>query len=224
MTNAPDPQLESLYQQMMTAAPGDLAALADEAFARYQDIMGPRAGTTPSGLPYPSPTDPVSQGADAIRNLATALDIPRTLVHRFTPVTMTLGINSAVVPNSYFNLSLKAGQSVVVRATANLNNSVSGGARTATLRALRDGGVPAGWLNGVFAIPWVAGSTTTTCILLNAYTAPADETWELSLTAWANVANAVTFGNLEWEVIASAPVTTQQPAPVPEPAPEPVTA
>lgn len=34
----------------------------------------PLAGTTPGGLPYPSPTDPIAQGADAIRNLATAVE------------------------------------------------------------------------------------------------------------------------------------------------------
>jgi len=31
-------------------------------------------GTTPGGLPYPEPTDPIAQGADAIKNLATAID------------------------------------------------------------------------------------------------------------------------------------------------------
>ena len=32
-------------------------------------------GTTPSGLPYPEPTDPVAEGADAIRALAEAIEL-----------------------------------------------------------------------------------------------------------------------------------------------------
>jgi hypothetical protein len=31
-------------------------------------------GQTTNGLPYPDPTDPISQGATAIKNLATAMD------------------------------------------------------------------------------------------------------------------------------------------------------
>ena len=31
-------------------------------------------GTTPKGFPYPLPTEPLKDGADAIKNLATALD------------------------------------------------------------------------------------------------------------------------------------------------------
>lgn len=31
-------------------------------------------GTTPGGLPYPEPTDPVAEGADAIKALATGVD------------------------------------------------------------------------------------------------------------------------------------------------------
>lgn len=46
--------------------------LADEVHARYLAL--PRGGTTPSGLPYPSPTDPVAAGADAIRALAESTD------------------------------------------------------------------------------------------------------------------------------------------------------
>jgi hypothetical protein len=207
---APDPILEALYQQIRNAPPGtDLSALMDETITRYNELE--RGGVTDGGLPYPDPTDPISEGADAIRALAEALDPGRILFYKFTPVTMTLQINSGVVPNSAFPLSLKAGQTVVIRATANLNNSVSGGARTATLRMLKD--AAAIFTNGVYAIPWVVGSTTTTCVYLSSYTAAADETFEMTLTAWANVANAVTFLNLQWEVIVSAPAAETQPAP-----------
>jgi hypothetical protein len=39
------------------------------------DLIDPQASsTTPHGLPYPAPTDPVAQGAAAIQALATAVD------------------------------------------------------------------------------------------------------------------------------------------------------
>lgn len=33
-------------------------------------------GTTPQGLPYPEPTDPIADGATAIKNLAAAVNQP----------------------------------------------------------------------------------------------------------------------------------------------------
>lgn len=207
---APDPILESIFRRLREAPPGDEAtALMDEAITRYSELG--RGGVTDGGLPYPDPTDPISEGADAIRALAEALDPGRILFYKFTPVTMTLAVNSGVVPNSAFSISLKAGQTVIFRATANLNNSVSGAARTATLRMLKD--AAAVFTNGTYAIPWVTGSTTQSCVYVCPYTAAADETFEMTLTAWANVANAVTFLNLQWEVIVSAPSAETQPAP-----------
>jgi len=44
----------------------------DELVAAYLDARA--GGTTPGGLPYPAPTDPVAQGAAAIQALATAVD------------------------------------------------------------------------------------------------------------------------------------------------------
>ena len=42
----------------------------------YVNERGRELGTTPTaGLPYPEPTDPVALGADAIKSLATALDL-----------------------------------------------------------------------------------------------------------------------------------------------------
>jgi hypothetical protein len=194
----------------------DARRIVDEMHDAYLAAPSPLGGVTPGGLPYPSPTDPVAEGADAIRALAEAVDAGRALFYRFTPVTMTLPTGSGIVPGSAFTMSLKAGQSVVFRTTANLNNSVSGGARVATLRQLKNAGVFGGSLNGVYAIPWVTGSTTTTCVLLNAYTAAVDETFEMTLTAWANTANAVTFQNMEWEVIATVPGVMSKPGDKPE--------
>lgn len=75
MLTAPDPQLEAIYQEMRDAPPGaDLVALADRAQSRYLALIDPRATTPGSLLPYPLPTDPISQGADAIHALASALD------------------------------------------------------------------------------------------------------------------------------------------------------
>lgn len=42
-------------------------------------------GTTPGGLPYPEPTDPVAAGADAIKALAQAVEPERVPV--WTPIT-----------------------------------------------------------------------------------------------------------------------------------------
>lgn len=48
-------------------------------------------GTTSGGLPYPDPTDPVAEGADAIRALAEKLDIAGTYVPALTNITLGNG-------------------------------------------------------------------------------------------------------------------------------------
>lgn len=68
---SPDAVLEGLFRRLSTATPADAPAIRAEAFARYLDLG--RGGTAPNGLPYPSPTDPISEGASAIQALATAL-------------------------------------------------------------------------------------------------------------------------------------------------------
>jgi hypothetical protein len=70
------------YADVLTRLSGALSAredtdaLREELFAAY--LAGRAAslfgGTTPAGLPWPAPTDPVAAGADAIRALAEAVD------------------------------------------------------------------------------------------------------------------------------------------------------
>lgn len=94
----PDPQLEALYQQMRDAPPGaDLTELGGKAYSRYLELIEPRASqNNPYGLPYPSPTDPISQGADAIHALADAAGILRGTVacaaSGLTTVTFPVGL------------------------------------------------------------------------------------------------------------------------------------
>jgi len=61
-------------------------------------------GTTPTGLPYPEPTDPVAGGAAAIRALAEALE-PRTAYRtEVEQVTVTLDAagRAVVIFKTYF--------------------------------------------------------------------------------------------------------------------------
>jgi hypothetical protein len=60
-----------LVEVRRTPAGAKRDALIEKLHAVYLDL---KSGTTTSGLPYPSPTDPVAQGADAIRSLAEAVD------------------------------------------------------------------------------------------------------------------------------------------------------
>jgi hypothetical protein len=72
--NPADPGYAALVQRLHEAEPGspEAAELIEELHARYVEVVG-FGGQTPGGLPYPLPTDPVAQGADAIRSLAEAL-------------------------------------------------------------------------------------------------------------------------------------------------------
>jgi hypothetical protein len=89
-----DPQYLEILERLVRGD-GNPVDLADELHARYLAL--PRAGATPAGLPYPSPTDPIAQGADAIRALAEAIDAND---HPWTNVTLgsgwTTGSGSAV--------------------------------------------------------------------------------------------------------------------------------
>lgn len=76
--STPDPEWVNLRQQILqlehsgTADPDQLHQLEDQLYDRYLQLA--RGGVTPGGLPYPDPTDPVAEGADAIRALAEAID------------------------------------------------------------------------------------------------------------------------------------------------------
>ncbi len=56
---------------------------------------------TPGGLPYPLPTEPIAAGADAIKNLATAIDgAPGNLLSAWVAITtFSTGYSGAVAPN-----------------------------------------------------------------------------------------------------------------------------
>lgn len=69
-----DPQYAAILARLNEGnfADNEHDDLLEQLQARYR-LIG-RGGTTPGGLPYPYPTDPVSEGASAIRALAEAID------------------------------------------------------------------------------------------------------------------------------------------------------
>jgi hypothetical protein len=69
----PDPQYIDLLGQIHAAeqAGGSTDPLVEQLHTRYLELV--RGGTTGNGYPYPDPTDPLAEGADAIRSLAEAL-------------------------------------------------------------------------------------------------------------------------------------------------------
>lgn len=77
----PDPEYVDLLRRLKDGD-GDPEELVEALHSRYLAL--PRGGTTAGrGYPYPDPTDPIAEGADAIRALAEAigaLDQPWTVV------------------------------------------------------------------------------------------------------------------------------------------------
>lgn len=75
--STPDEQYEQLLRAAEDAATPELL---EQLHARYIELL--RGGTTVSGLPYPYPTDPLSEGADAIRALAEAIEagLPASII------------------------------------------------------------------------------------------------------------------------------------------------
>jgi hypothetical protein len=53
-------------------------------------------GTTPNGLPYPLPSEPIADGADAIKNLALALDLP-LMARLLTAAGQSVGTAQAAI-------------------------------------------------------------------------------------------------------------------------------
>lgn len=82
----------SLHARLQVATPTETPTLVADLFAAYRALLdvGLLGGATTNGLPYPSPTDPLYQGADAIRALAEALDPRITQAGSWTPYTPTL--------------------------------------------------------------------------------------------------------------------------------------
>jgi hypothetical protein len=67
--------VDTEYAQLLAQLLADPAnaTIREALYARYVEIS-PLGGTSTDGYPYPVPTDPVAQGADAIRALAEALN------------------------------------------------------------------------------------------------------------------------------------------------------
>lgn len=97
------------FRYLEAVAAGDM----DGAHARYLEIMA--SAVTPGGLPYPSPTDPVAQGADAIRALAEAVDTLRLVPTRLGAAADIKGVTDC-------NQALEAGW---YRAPSAANSPVS---------------------------------------------------------------------------------------------------
>lgn len=76
-------------------------------------------GITPGGLPYPSPTEPVAQGADAIRALAEAIDTLRLVPKR-------LEASSAIQQVTDCNSALNAGWYIAANASNSPTSTASG--------------------------------------------------------------------------------------------------
>lgn len=197
--------------------PARLLAIFDEMHAAY--LAEARGAVTLGGLPYPSPTDPIAEGADAIRALAEAVDdVGRIIGYLFAPVAMTLTTTMTTVPGSQLAVPMKAAQIIALRATATLNNSASGNPKTATLRLMEAGNIVGAMT--AFAIPFIVGTTATTCVEIEKFTAPADGTYSFSLMANANAASSVTFTNVQMEAISMSPAATK-PSPPGPPNPQP---
>jgi hypothetical protein len=94
--STPDPEYVAIRQQIEDATAddrnADVTTLVEALHARYEALV--RGANTPDGYPYPSPTDPLMEGADAIRALAEAL-AARTVTLTYTPA------NSAVLMTAY---------------------------------------------------------------------------------------------------------------------------
>lgn len=88
-------------------------------------------GTTAHGLPYPEPTDPVANGADAIRALAEAIDpnvLAGTLVTTATTgATNGIGNTSSQLAGLSLNFTPRANHRYLIVAQFDLTKSVDVG-------------------------------------------------------------------------------------------------
>lgn len=82
------------------------AALDEQIYAGYLELT--RGGTTPRGLPWPSPVDPLWEGADAIRALAEAVDAQTTAIYAAIAARPQTEARSVVVtPGPSGNLTIQ---------------------------------------------------------------------------------------------------------------------
>lgn len=86
---------------------------------------------TPRGLPYPLPTEPVAEGAQAIRNLAEAIDLAPRRIAQVVVGANVPTIDFANIPQTFENLALavyarsdNAAAAIELRARFNDNAAV----------------------------------------------------------------------------------------------------
>jgi hypothetical protein len=176
-------------------------ALFDDLFAAY--LADPRA-TTPSGLPYPAPTDPIAQGADAIRNLAQALETPRVIAYALTSgsgVTLPGTASFTAIPFATLSFPVTAGQKYVIRAVVTVVNAASGNSKTATVRLVENGVAMAPSIQNTFSSLFVVGSSASSCQIAGPRTAAAAGTIKYDLQGYANAASSVTIAECELSAI-----------------------
>lgn len=208
MTPTPDPTWTELAAQLLeTADPAAQARLIDQMHAAYLAAPSPLAGTTPSGLPYPSPTDPIAQGADAIRSLAEALEQPRILKRFYTPVSVTLTTANVNLPGVTMDLAVKAGQKFNVIAKVLAWNAASGNPKTATFRIAENGVNLAP--TGTFSLPFIVGSSGASCFVEVPRTAAADGVLTYTVGGMANAASSCTVTECALEAISMPAGSTQ---------------
>lgn len=123
---APDPAYVALKTQIAALANGDPAAdaLVEQLHSIYVGLL--RGGTTTDGFPYPDPTDPIAEGADAIRALAESLSL-RNWVRRGT-----------AIPASALATAYPLGWSYRVAATAEITSGGWPGATAALIITFRE--------------------------------------------------------------------------------------
>jgi hypothetical protein len=191
----------------------DRRRIADEMHAAYLDEPSLLAGTTGGGLPYPSPVDPVAQGADAIRALAEAIDTkllthPQTLQYKFLPVSYTCTTAFANVPNALLTIDVKAGWTYIVKASLTVYNAGSGSSRNVSLRLTENGTALS---STVFASPFISASSANTDVVSSQRSAAADATLTYQVQASCTAASSCTITDFTGEIILIPPAAAQQP-------------
>lgn len=74
-------------------------------------------GATPRGYPYPLPTEPVAEGAQAIRNLAEKIDVSVVDLIQTVKLSAAGQFNFAAIPQTYAHLLLVGSVRAAVAAT-----------------------------------------------------------------------------------------------------------